>query len=112
MMELCSAAREAYGPDGEIPGDVAQAGDDRRGLRRRPGRARVRTRSPTCCSAVVPWPGSAGSFAPLPMCDRVRGMTARPRWRNRMITDGSEAGPVTCRRGGGGASPEAEDERP
>ena len=32
---------EAYGPDGEIPGDPAQAGDDRRRLRRRRGRARA-----------------------------------------------------------------------
>ncbi|WP_422286188.1 universal stress protein [Trebonia sp.] len=30
---------ETYGPHGEIPGNVAQAGDDRRRLRRRRGRA-------------------------------------------------------------------------
>src|SRR5215472_9049925 len=32
---------EVYGPDGEIPGDVAQAGDDRRSLCRRRGQARA-----------------------------------------------------------------------
>ena len=32
---------ERCGPDGEIPGDFAQAGHDRRRLRRRPGRARA-----------------------------------------------------------------------
>ena len=34
-----SMARESYEPDGEIPGNTAQAGDDRRGLRRGRGRA-------------------------------------------------------------------------
>src|SRR5690242_9541395 len=32
---------EMYGPDGEISGDLTQAGDDRRRLRRRPGQARA-----------------------------------------------------------------------
>src|SRR6185437_13032224 len=32
---------EAYGPEAEIQGAFAPAGDDRRGLRRRPGRVRA-----------------------------------------------------------------------
>jgi len=40
-VEWCPAAREAHGPDGEIPGDFAEAGDDRRRLRRKRGRART-----------------------------------------------------------------------
>jgi DNA-binding CsgD family transcriptional regulator len=32
-----------YGPDSQIPGDLTQAGDHRRRLRRRPGRARARS---------------------------------------------------------------------
>ena len=40
-----------YGSDGEIPGDVAQAGDDRRRLRRRRGWAAA-------------WPGGASALDP------------------------------------------------
>ncbi len=40
-VEWCPAAREAHGPDGEIPGDFAEAGDDRRRLRRKRGQART-----------------------------------------------------------------------
>ena len=59
-------AWEAHGPDGEIPGDSAQAGDLRRGVHQGGIRARPRTRSPTCCWRSPRWPGWAGWSLPLP----------------------------------------------
>ena len=149
---------EAYGPDGEIPGDVAQAGDDRRRLRRRPGRARAwpgrgigpgsqdrgaaasrrcrwpsghrrsawngapagrwrraraRTRSPTCCWRSPRWPGSAGSSPPRPSVATALGydIAAALEEPDESLT-ASLPVTSTCRRTGGGASPEAEDEQP
>ena len=65
-------------------------------------RARVRTRSLTCCWRSPRWPGSAGSSAPLPIWQPGSGMTSRPRWRNRTVADGSPAGRVDLSRDGGG----------
>ena len=73
--------------------------------------ARRRTRSPACCWRSLRCAGSAGSSAPLPTWRPRSAMTARPRWRNWMITAGLSAGHVGLPTDQRRSIPEAEDER-
>ncbi len=99
---LCPAGTSALDPKAaallQVAVSVAIGSPGSAWSRARAGRwrrARVTTRSPTCCSRSPRWSGSAGWSPPLPMWRPRWGMTSQPRWRSQTVTDGSSAGHVT-----------------